>query len=137
MRGDPCQNHGPYRLLILVLRISLFKTTPTSIQERETVHVMSLWAIDTLRRIAAELATYQDGRYITNNTLTAYRTSLQLVYRNILMNAQCANNRERVCDILQEVFLSLEDIEYGQSVQCVEPTLGLCTNNGCVGKATI
>ena len=48
---------------------------------------MSSWAIRTLRRIAADLRSYEDGR-ISQDALDGFVLSLQIAYRELLVQEQ-------------------------------------------------
>ena len=44
---------------------------------------MSVWALSTLRRIAGDLDSYQDGRHVSEDALDMFTTTLELVYRDL------------------------------------------------------
>ena len=73
----------------------------------------STWAVDTLRRLSAELLSYQDGRQIASDVLESFAVSLELVYRELLM-LQSMNglddNEERACELVRRALTSIQEI---------------------------
>lgn len=61
---------------------------------------MSVWALNTLHRIIGDLDVYQDGRYLSGDTLEAFIVALELVYRDLI--AQQALNGPAVDRNLEE-----------------------------------
>ena len=52
---------------------------------------MSAWAINTLRRVAGDLRSYEDGR-LPHDAADAFILNLELVYREILAQEQVDGN---------------------------------------------
>lgn len=73
-----------------------------------------MWAINTLRRVSTELSNYQDERYIAPDTLDSYWTSLQLAYREILMQEALHGSDEslqQACSFVSQALRLLQEIE--------------------------
>ena len=51
--------------------------------ERQRETMSSNWAISTLRRVAADLQRFSDGRRIDEDQLDAFNLSLHLAYREL------------------------------------------------------
>lgn len=94
------------------------------------------WAIDTLRRVSADLSSHQDGRHIAPDLLESCILSLELVYRELLIQ-QSLNaldgNGDQARQLVRQALLTLQDIEHLQLTQSVafSPAIRL---TGSVGR---
>ena len=72
---------------------------------------MSSWAINTLRRLCADISTYRDGRNLWN----------LIVYRDIVTVMQQAigfdSNREQACELIRQVLVIIDEMEALQWTQ--------------------
>ena len=103
------------------------------------VHVMgmtSAWAVDTLRRLSAELSSYQDGRRITSDVLDSFSLTLELVYRDLLiqqtldgLNHSC----EQACELVRQALLSIQEMQDSQWMVSVRHTPSV-HRMGAVGR---
>ena len=103
-----------------------------------TSHMMSSsWAVDTLRRLSAELLSYQDGRHIASDVLESFSVSLELVYRELLILQATSGFRgddeELACELVRQALTSLQDIQDSQLNECV-PCTPAIDHIGTVGR---
>ena len=85
-----------------------------SILERQRETMSSNWAINTLRRVAADLQRFSDGRRIDEDQLDAFNLSLHLAYRE-LAALECFNRLDSCGQLAMEcVRRALENIEQMQ-----------------------
>ena len=73
----------------------------------------STWAVDTLRRLSTELLSYQNGRQITADVLDSFFLSLELVYRDLLIQQTYGldHSGEQACDFVRQALLSVQEMQ--------------------------
>ena len=100
---------------------------------------MSLsWAIDTLRRVSAELFSHQDGRHIAPDLLESCILSLELVYRDLLIQQSLNtldSNGDQACELVRvrQALIILQEIEHLHLAQSVASTPSV-TFTGAIGR---
>lgn len=96
------------------------------------------WAINNLRRVSAGLLTYQDGRCISSDMIDSYCTSLELIYRDLLMQQAVDTSvydYEQIFEMLRQVLLNLHDIQNIQTrVSLPSASNPPVSHNGRVGR---
>lgn len=97
---------------------------------------MSYWAIGTLRRVSTELISHQDGRNISPDLLESSILSLELVYRDLLMQQSLNSldaNGEVACELVRQALVTLHEIKDSHLAEseCSTPTVAL---TGGVGR---
>ena len=96
---------------------------------------MSSWAIDTLRRVSAELFSHQDGRRISPDLLESCMLFLELVYRELLIQQSLNTldgNGDQACELVRQALVTLQDIDHLRLAQS-EPSAPAVTHGG-VGR---
>ena len=75
---------------------------------------MSSWATRTLRRVATDLRSYQDGRRIPLDVVDAFTISLELVYRDLIAGEQLnlfAVNVDQECEVVRQALRFLRKLQ--------------------------
>ena len=89
------------------------------------IEMTSTWAVGTLRRLSAELLSYQDGRRITSDVLDSFSLTLELVYRDLLIQLTLDgldHSCEQACELVRQALLSVQEMQDSQWMH------GVCTS---------
>ena len=95
---------------------------------------MSSWAISTLRRVAADLGSFEDGR-LPHDALDAFVVNLELVYREMLVQEQLDGHplHSRACTIVRRARMYLATFQDEQTHDC-QHRRSLVTYTSRVGR---
>ena len=103
---------------------------PLSVQYMGT---MSSWALSSLRRVALDLQSFEDGR-CPQEAAEAFVLHLELVYRELLMQEQLDGHSStitRVCSMISTAIETLERLKTGVNNRCCRAPV---VQSGHVGR---
>ena len=76
----------------------------------------SSWAVITLRRLYADISSYEDGRNIAPDVLNSFCLSLELVYRELLVQHPGEDEHDQVCELVRQALSNLLEIYDSQLI---------------------
>ena len=97
---------------------------------------MSAWAIRTLRRVATDLTTFQDGRRIPLDVVDTFVICLDLVYRELIALEHLGGfdaNVDHACEVVRQSLRCLRMLQ-DEPNQIHENCTPLLQHTGCIGR---
>ena len=86
------------------------------------------------KALSTELLSYQNGRRITSDVLHSFSLSLELVYRDLLIQQMLDgldHSGEQACEFIRQVLLSVQEMQ--DLVDRVSTSYLICSSYGCCG----